>query len=205
MTYSQFKALVQAYIHQEGNPKVSAQVDNFISLGESVINRRVRTQQMLQTVLLSDLEVGDPPTYPIPEDYLEVYGIWDGDVSVQFATVHELRKLGLRETSSLTSCPIYYSILGGFLVFSKAPGAEATLTYYAKPPALAGIAGEITAPLFVRHQDLYLYSAMAEAAPFLRDEEGGQYWQQNRERIFQEIRLENWDARVPKAQPLRVR
>jgi hypothetical protein len=160
---------------------------------------------MLQTVLLSDLETGDPPTYPVPADYLEVYGIWDNDTSVEFYPVHELRKRGLQTASSPAACPVGYSILGGFFVFSKAPGNGATLTYYAKPPALAGIAGEITSPLFDRHQDLYLYSAMTEAAPFLRDEARGQYWQQNRERIFQEIRLENWDARVPKSQPLRVR
>ena len=205
MTYAQFKALVQAYLHQEGNPKVSDQADQFIVLGEAAINRRVRTQQMLQTVLLSDLETGTPPTYPIPADYMEVYGIWDNNVSVDFVSVHELRELGLQTTSSLATCPIRYSILGGYFVFSKTPGDEATLTYYAKPDALSSFAGDITAPLFNRHQDLYLYSAMTEAAPFLRDEQRGQYWQQNRERIFQEIRLENWDARAPKAQPLKVR
>jgi hypothetical protein len=203
MTYTEFKALVQAYLHQEGNPKISEQVDGFIELGEAAINRRVRTQQMLQTVALSDLETGDPPLYPVPTDFLELYGIWQDNEPLEFVAVDQLRKIG--HATQPATCHGYYSVNGGYLVFSEAPDTSSTLTYYARPTALRDVVGTITLPLFQRHQDLYLYSAMTEAAPLLRDEQRGVYWGQQRERVLEEIRLENWSAKLPKAQSLRVR
>lgn len=203
MTYAEFKALVQAYLHQEGNPKISSQVDSFIELGEAAINRRVRTQQMLTTVLVSDLASGDPPTYPVPVNFLEPYGIWEDEEAVEYVSADQLRKIGHKDLPAW--CAGRYSLLGGYLVFTKPVSASMTLTYYAAPPALRTITGTITAPLFTRHQDLYLYSAMTEAAPLLRDEQRGVYWGQQRERVLQEIRLENWNARVPKVQTLKGR
>lgn len=203
MTYAEFKSLVQAYLHQEGNPKIADQVDNFIALGEAPINRVARTQQMLGTVLVSELATGDPVTYPVPSDFLEVYGIWEDDDPVEYVQVDKLRKLG-QETQT-ANCPPYYSVFGGYLIFTKAVTDSMTLTYYAKPTALASISGEINTSLFPKHMDLYLYSAMAEAAPLLRDEQRGAYWQTKRDTVFAEMKLEDWSSHLPKAQPLRIR
>jgi hypothetical protein len=204
MTYTEFKALVQAYLHQEGNPKISAQVDNFISLGETAINRRIRTQRMLQTVLLSDLATGDPATYPVPADFLEVYGIWEGSEPIEYLSVDQIRKVGHAQADGCDTGP-YYSVLGGYFIFTEAPTDSTTLTYYAKPAALSSNSGEISTPLFPKFQDLYLYSALVEAAPLLRDEPRAAYWLQQRERILAEIQLEDWNSSIPKAQTLRVR
>jgi hypothetical protein len=204
MTYAQFKSLVQAYLHQEGNPKIADQVDNFVELGEATINRRVRTQAMLSTVLVSDLATGDPATYPAPSDFLEVYGIWEDGEPVEYLPVDRLRKVGHAVADGCQVDP-HYTVLGEYFVFTEAPTASTTLTYYAKPAALAGISGKISTSLFPKYSDLYLYSALTEAAPLLRDEERAAYWSQQRERILAEIAVEDWDSAIPAAQPLRMR
>lgn len=203
MTYADFQSLVQAYLHQEGNPKISAQVDNFISLGEMAINRRVRTQRMLQTVLVSDLATGNPAVYPVPADFLEVFGLWQDGAPIEYLSVDELRKVGYGQGTGCSNSRLYYSLLGGYFLFTAAPADSMTLTYYAQPPVLSSIEGEIATSLFPRHQDLYLYSTLVEASPLLRDEPRAQYWLQQRERIMAEITAEDWNSSIPKGQLLK--
>jgi hypothetical protein len=204
MTYEQFKSLVVAYLDQTGNPEVTNQVDAFIELAETFVNRRVRVREMLSTVLVTDLAtlVGSDTVYPVPSDFLEAEGVWGDAQTWDFYDTDQLRRLGRQYADTGVDC-YGYGLLGDYLVFLADPSPTLTLTYYAKPPVLSAQAGEIATTLFPKLSDLYLYSTLVEAAPFLRDNENGQVWARKRESILAEVMLSNWDSRIPRAQTLK--
>ena len=74
--------------------------------------------------------------------------------------------------------PVYYTITGSQLEFIPTPDTtySAELTYYAKIPALSD--SNTSNWLLAYAPDLYLYGALMEAAPYLKDDERLPVWSQ---------------------------
>jgi hypothetical protein len=117
--------------------------------------------------------------------------------SIRITSVSPTQKLLYRTPAQLAdwmTChndnaglPAYFTIAGLFLEVERAPDTAYTaeISYYSKIPALTSL--NPTNWLLQRHPDAYLYGALLQSAPYLKDDERIQVWQNLYENIIQEI------------------
>ena len=94
----------------------------------------------------------------------------------------------------------YYTIIDGAFELLPAPvtSTDVILTYYQKIPSLSD--RQPSNWLYAKAPDLYLYSALLEAAPYLRDDDRMQMWGQARAQVFAAIQEESERSMRPTTQ-----
>lgn len=162
-TYEELKAAVANWLIRSD---LSARTPEFIALAETQMNRVLRVRRMVAraTATISDAYSA------LPTNYLETISIrladgadlWILDPAPQ-AVIDQY------ETTTDTGQPRFFDVVGDEFRYYPAPDKAytATLTYYAKLPAL----GDTTATnwLLTDNPDAYLFGALKEAGPYLRD------------------------------------
>src|SRR6185503_2733971 len=90
-------------------------------------------------------------------------------------------------TTQLTGCPRFFSVVGGEFQFFPAPSQayNAELTFYQRIPALS--ASNSTNWLLTLNPDAYLYGSLLQAAPYLKDDARTSTWAQIFETILSDI------------------
>jgi hypothetical protein len=159
--YAELQTAVANWLHRSD---MTAQIPDFISLGEAKLNRTLRLRAM------ENVATGSTGTsVSLPTGFLEVRALTVSDGSATWPLTYT-------EPSNITtdtSAPTQYSIVGDSIYFlGTSSSFTYTLTYYKKFDALsAGVNWLITnAP------DTYLYSALLEAAPFIKDDARSGIW-----------------------------
>jgi hypothetical protein len=149
-------------------------VPDFIKLAEAQLNRRLRVADMITSTVLS---VSASPT-PLPADF-------NGMISFELpaGSGGPLRYekpdgvRAMRQTNYASAgTPIVWTIVGTGLEFAPSPSAafSCPMVYYARIPALTG--ANTTNYLLTKHPDLYLYGALLQSAPYLKDDPRIQAW-----------------------------
>lgn len=170
-TYDELQTAVANWLDRSD---LTARIPEFIELTEARLNRRLRTRE---TSEIATATVSSEFT-ALPTDFLEdrALRITDG------TTIYEL----LRESpetisqwkawNNTTSTPQYYTIQGAEFQVYPAPDTSytATLIYRQKVPALT--TSNTSNWVLVKAPDLYLYGALLQAAPYLRDPEAMASW-----------------------------
>lgn len=187
-TYAELVSAVSAFLGQDGNPDVEAMVPVFVSLGEDDIYRRLRHPFMVKNAA-----VGTVSPYTVPDDFLEAVAVWNGYEKIEYLPADRI--LASEATSEE---PTQWSVLGEELIFDGTPTTVTTLSYYAKPDSLA----TSTNRLFLANSDLYLYAALTQSIPYLRNEERAQVWGQLYAKKLEDLKLAAWDADRPHGQPM---
>lgn len=145
-------------------------IPDFILLAESSLNKALRHSRMVSTTSLS--LSANTQKVAIPADFLEpIYAqaANDPDNAMEQVSAQQLiimRRNRLRSSGS----PKFFAILGRFLEVAPIPTVvtQIDLTYYQAIPALS--AGSPTNWLLTYDPDIYLYTALLHAAPFLKDD-----------------------------------
>ena len=131
----------------------------------------------------------------LPFDYLETYQLQLPANATQtpdpltYIGPDEAARYKAQNTGGNTR---YYTIIDGAYELIPAPsssGAELTITYYAKIPALSSTTA--TNWLLTKSPDLYLYSALLEAVPYLKDEQRLQLWAAARQQVMDAMNEES--------------
>jgi len=158
-TYEELKAAIKNWLHRDD---LDARIPEFISLGESAINRmlRVREMETKSTVTFSTV------TAPLPAGYMEMIAFSD-DLGVPLVAVSadELN-------SNIVGKPHYYRV-SSVIEFDRTPDTEYTfnLRYYKR----LDIENEVNAVL-LNHPDIYLYAALLSAEPYLKNDQRITTW-----------------------------
>lgn len=163
-TYSELKASVADWLNRSD---LTTTIPDFISLAEAQVERKLRTRQMMSRATATiDTEYG-----AVPADFLEVKSLklqTNPVTPLQFETIDSLDNLqGLYPSASK---PRYFSIVGGQIRTVPVPDSSYTaeLTYYAK---LTKLSDSVTTNwLLTAAPDVYLYGALLQAAPYLKDD-----------------------------------
>lgn len=154
-TYSELEDAVENWLHRSNLGDRTAE---FIVLGEARIGREVRARQMETLIALS-------PTSNIvslPSDYQDMRAIRVIGSTIGWLDYLSPDKYFSLIPSDSSSTSKTYTIFGETLVFPSQPTGNIELWYYKKLAALSSAANT----LFTRNPDLYLYAALAAAAPF---------------------------------------
>lgn len=164
-TYAELQAAVASWLHRTD---LSASVPDFITLAESRIARDLRLTRQITSVDLALTAAA--PTVALPSDWLSFRSLRllvpDTDLGYlsgpQFVA---------RYPATDTGAPQHYTIEGATLRLGPTPDAAGTVaaSYFARVAALSVTS---TNWLLTAHPGLYLFGALAEAAPFLGQADG---------------------------------
>jgi hypothetical protein len=163
-TYSELKSSVGDWLNRTD---LTAAIPDFISLAEAQVERKLRTRQMIvRATATVDTEYGT-----VPADFLEVKSLklqTNPVTPLQFETIDSLDNLQSQYPSS--GKPRYFSIVGSQIRTVPVPDSSYTaeLTYYGKLTKLSDTT--TTNWLLTAAPDVYLYGALLQAAPYLKDD-----------------------------------
>ncbi len=165
--YTELQALVEDYL---ARPDLTARVPDFIRLAEAKFNRVLLHPRMeTRTTLTVDTLLADPEFLDLPADFQTMR-------SVRLSGVAGKPRLGFMTQTqvddfrysrdNVTGQPVYFSIVGDEMELVPTPNDDFDIEvlYRANIPPMASNA---TNWLLTLAPDLYLYSALLEAAPYL--------------------------------------
>ena len=174
-------------------------IPTFISLAEAKFNRELRTRDML----IRSEAITTNEFVAVPSDFLENYSL-ELNMS-QIGPQQSLAFIGPLEAKVLKANKItglvrYYTLIDGAFELLPAPSGntDIVLTYYQRIPSLSGSVA--TNWLLTKSPDLYLYSTLLEAAPYLKDDERLQIWAAARQQVMDAMALESERAMRPSTQ-----
>ena len=189
-TYSELQSAVADWLLRTDLTSV---IPSFIDLAEAKFNRRIRDYRMVtRTSITVDAQYEDVPT-----DWLE-------NVRFQLETspITTLEYVTPDQASeeerlhSSNGRPLFFTMIGEQFQIIPSPDTtySATLTYYAKIPALSD--SNTTNWLLTTAPDLYLYGTLMEAAPYLDDDQRIQTWGSLYEQGMNALQIESDRAKV---------
>lgn len=185
-TYSDLKSNIADWLNRSD---LTAVVPSFISLAESQFNRderlRTRDSQVRATATFNQQYEA------LPSDYLEMANLNINGVvpfgKMQFVSLNQIDNY--KDAYTTAGVPKYYTIVGNQIELLPVPGQDydAEMIYYAKIPALSDT--NTTNWLLSKHPDVYLYGALIQAAPYLKDDDRVGTWSNLYERAVGDIEV----------------
>ncbi len=188
-TYSELQDAIKSWLNKE-NAEITARIPDFIAFGENAIFRELRTRynEASQTYQAS---VGDnSASVTLPPRYKETKALLYGDKLLQRKTDQWYNS---QDKTRGPGQPLYFARIGNELRFwpQADENADVALTYYEQQP---NISTQTTPNLFVEFPELYLFSALIEAFPFLQNQDPSQLavWQGKYTQVIGQIDYESW-------------
>jgi hypothetical protein len=182
-TYAELQTAVSDWLHRTN---LTARVPDFIRLAEATINRRLQIYPKEITVSLSP-DVGTR-LIPLPSDYGSPIALWNDYISprqeVEATTVDQLPV-----NESVSGPPRYWAIDGANIALNIMADQNYPLQFcYVQNIYLSD--STPTNSIFAAHPDLYLYGALAQSAPYTRDDARLPMWKSEFERALREVAAE---------------
>lgn len=189
-TYAELKTAIGDWLNRDDLDSV---IPNFISLAEAQFNRSIRHRKM---VTRSDATL-DTPYFAVPSDWLQTirFQLNTNPVTpLLFVTPEQALEESM--VYSAGRQPLFYTTIGQQFQVVPTPDTSygAELLYYAKIPALSDSA--TTNWLLTESPDLYLYGALIQSAPYLKEDERINVWAGLYQRLFDDMMLADERARI---------
>ena len=170
-TYSELQASIADWLNRTD---LTTAIVDFITLAEAQFNRTIRVSQMEQRATTNTV-AGDG-YLSLPEDYLMMRNIQLNSNpvrSLDYLTPEEIDKF---YDSSESSKPAAYTIVGNEFQLAPTPDAtyEVEISYYQKIAALSDT--NTSNWLLESYPDMYLYGALIQAEPYLKNDQRIVLW-----------------------------
>lgn len=189
-TYAELKSAIADWLNRDD---LDATIPNFISLAEAQFNRTVRHRKM---VTRSDATL-DTPYFAVPADWLQTIR-FQLNTNPVTPLLYVTPEQALEESMvySAAQQPLFYTTVGQQFQVVPTPDSEyeAELLYYAKIPALSD--SNTSNWLLTESPDLYLYAALLQSAPYLKEDERLNVWAGLYQRLFDDMMLADERARI---------
>ena len=170
-TYTELKSAIESWLDRTDLDTV---IPDFVMIAEAGFNRVLRHRRMLSRTT-ADV---DTEYTSLPSDFLEMKALQiNGDPIRSLTYLNPMEMDKADATYSVAAKPVYFSVINDY--FQVLPIPDQTyvgeLIYYAKVPALG--ASQTTNWLLDDHPDIYLYGALRQASPYLREDERLPVWE----------------------------
>jgi len=175
MNYTEIVAAAKAYADRNDS-EINANVDVFLKMSESKINRVLRVSEM--TVRATVSTITDKEYYALPPDFS---GMRDAELQIG-STRHPLEYLPPSQMNIIynyeESTNYYYTILAGnlHLLPIQDAGALIEMVYYQKLPPLDGVIIESNW-VSETYPDIYIAAMMVEIESFVKNAEAVTIWE----------------------------
>lgn len=191
-TYSELKSAVADWLNRDDLTSV---IPTFISLAEAQFNRQLRTHDMIKRATATIEE----DYFSVPADWLETITLVNlGTKTIPMHYVDYERLNELKGMSLSGESRFYTMIDGKFLVYPAASSGspvDLELSYVGKIPVLSD--SNTTNWLLTRSPDLYLYGALVQAEPYLKNDERVGLWNAAMQKTMEDMRMEGERAKRP--------
>jgi hypothetical protein len=189
-TYAELKSAIGDWLNRDD---LDAVIPNFISLAEAQFNRTLRHRKM---VTRSDATV-DTPYFAVPADWLENIRFQlntDPITPLLYVTPEQAAEERLKY--SVANQPLMFTMVGQQFQVIPPPNTnyDAELLYYAKIPALSN--SNTTNWLLSESPDIYLYGALVQSAPYLKEDDRVGTWAGLYQRFVDDMMLADERARI---------
>ncbi len=168
-TYAQLQTAVYRWILRMTTDRVvtSDQVQNYISLCESELNRELRVRELEESTTLSTVATQD--FVNLPSDFRKVGSIYHLSSPFDIKTLPTIKDLKIKY-STRSERPCEATIYGTKIYLGPTPNAiyDINLDYYKEITALSDL--NTTNVILTRYPDVYLYGAIRHAYINTRDE-----------------------------------
>jgi len=197
-TYATLQTAVKNWLDRS-TTEITSRAPEFIALAEAKMNRALRVRQMESktsgTMSSSSLA--------LPSDWVAFKSIWYETSNTRYELTNITPQEAMRFDDGSTDYPTGYYIAGSTVYFSPDSNGDYTVgyIYYQQIPALTD--SNTTNWLLTAHPDAYLYGALLEAAPYLKDYPEIQLWMTAFSAVVEQIKKADLD--VMSGAPLRMR
>jgi hypothetical protein len=177
--YASLQTAVTEYLARDQDTTLIARIPTFIQLAEAKFNRNLFVRQMEErSTTLTDTSDDEPEFISLPSDFQSMRRVRlssvEGKPALEFKSGTQLDEYRFN-TSDVTGRPRYFTIFGDEIELAPTPDAAYTIemVYRKNVPALA-----TNDPnwLLTLAPDLYLYGALLESAPYIKEDARIQVW-----------------------------
>jgi len=190
--YSDLKSTIADYLARDD---LDTKIPDFIRLAEERLKRDLRIRQMLKVATASTI-VNDS-TVSLPSDFLAMKDLHLDTNPVRVLQFQNTSNFFRNARTTDKGVPTMYTLLGSEFQFAPYPDAVYTLrmVYYHKPELLSD---SNPSNLFLANcPDLLLYGALAEAEPYLMNDERLATWASLYDRGLASLRASDDDSEYP--------
>tara|TARA_R100001594_G_scaffold39318_1_gene70895 strand:- start:19742 stop:20380 length:639 start_codon:yes stop_codon:yes gene_type:complete len=182
-SYSELQTAVGSWLNRSD---LTSNIPDFIKLAEASFNRVLRTRNQIKraTSTVSTQFVTQPT------DLLELYNIQINSDPIRRLEQVSLTKIDeLKEGSSRSGKPLYFSITGADFELYPSPDTSYTLelVYYSTITSLSDT--NTSNFLLTNHPDIYLYGTLVQAEPYLMNDERIGTWGALLGKAIEELRV----------------
>ena len=177
--YASLQAAIIEYLARDQDTTLIARIPSFVQLTEAKFNRLLFVRQMeSRATALTDPLSSEPEFIALPADFQSMRRVRlssiTGKPCLEFmsGTQMDEYRLGI---SDVAAQPRYFTVFGNEIELAPSPDAAYTveMVYRQVIPPLASTGANW---LLTLAPDLYLYGALMETAPYLREDERIATW-----------------------------
>ena len=192
MNYEEIKALAISY-SDRNDVEITANIDNFIRVAESRINRALKTQQMETRVSIPT--IAEQEYYDLPVGFgglrdIEIRATEDDRKRYTLAYISPEQMNNRSSHSDDGTYKIYYTIIANQIqIMPPQDGKIMELVYYKLITALDGT--NTTNWISDTYPDLYLFGILVEITSFVKDDVASSLWSDRFTSTLNEITLDD--------------
>lgn len=199
-SYTSLKTAVEKWLDRDDEDIVE-RIPEFIQLAEATIRRRVRRKTIRTSLVVSQESTA------MPSDCVELRSIYprtsvySKDKPLDIVTPEQL--ITIRAQSAPSGRPRAASLVGGQILLAPTPDQSYTLEiiYYEKLSPLS--TSNNTNSVLIESPDVYLFGALAEAEPYVKNDDRVALWKSKFDGAVDEIdkarTAEEYNASLRKA------
>lgn len=196
-TYSDLQSAVANWLHRSD---LTSYIPDFITLADSRINNDLRHRAM-ETSQASTMAAG---VLPVPANYIELKDSYISSTT-PYQNLDRKTAEWVYENYPLRrsdNTPKFIAREGSNFIFGPYPDGNyvVTLVYYNRLTALSSSVNSV----FTSYPGLWLFAALAESAPFLKDDKRVQLWEEKYKYLFALIQKETDDEFLSGSNPLQI-
>jgi hypothetical protein len=177
--YASLQSAVIEYLARDQDVTLIARIPTFIQLAEAKFNRQLFVRQMEQRATALTNPASDEPEFiSLPAEFQSMRRVRlasvTGKPSLEFKSGVQMDEYRL-STSDVTGRPRYFTVFGNEIELAPTPDDAYTveMVYRQSIPPLVS---NDTNWLLTLAPDLYLYGALLESAPYLKEDARIQTW-----------------------------
>lgn len=172
-TYTDLQSSVASWLNRTD---LTSSIPDFITLAEARIARDLRLRSQVTSATITTTAGSQAAS--LPTGWLEFENVSvssSPDVQLNYVNIQHLDTKF--PNNSYTGTPVVYSIEGQQILFGPVPDSAYAINvlYYKRTDALSVTP---TNWLLTNHPSIYLFATLAEAAPFLKDDDRILIWEQ---------------------------
>ena len=197
-SYSDLKTEIANYL---GRDDLTSQIPTFIRLAEDRLRRELRIRQMLKHSTATT--TAGHSTVGLPSDFLAMKEMYLNTTPVSTMTFQTPSSFFTNARVTDSGKPVHYTMIGAEFQFAPVPDTAYSLRmiYYYQPDYLSD---SNTSNLFLANcPDLLLYGSLAEAEPYLMNDERINTWASLYQRGLEALRTSDDDSEYPSS-PLTI-